>query len=141
MIQRIGKGLAAMLLIALLSACSLPIAGPSRQLVERAIVQQLRETQAELNQQLRLNGQPTDLAINRVVVAAQTPMMIEDLKSFQVRGTYTLTTKLPTRQVTQPKNPFEVYLQRQKEGKTWRLARRSLDENGEPIWLTQQIEP
>lgn len=115
------------------------IADPNHQLVERAIGQQLRQTQAELNQQLRLKVQPTDLQIRRVAIAEQTPLMIEDLQAFRVRGTYNVTIKLATRQVKQ-QNPFEVYLQRQQEGKTWRLARLEVNENGEPLWVTQHLQ-
>ncbi len=138
--QRIWRGIWAVILVALLTACSFPIGAPSHHLVERAIVLQLRQTQAALNQQLRLDVQPTDLEIRRVVIADQMPMTIEDLKAFRVRGTYNVTTKLSTRQITEQQNPFDVYLQRQKEGKTWHLARLQADDNGEPIWLTQRIE-
>ncbi|MBW4582769.1 MAG: hypothetical protein KME42_24645 [Tildeniella nuda ZEHNDER 1965/U140] len=139
MMQRIWTSVGAMLLVVLLTACGLPIAAPSHKLVERAIEQQMRQTQADLNQQLRLNMQPTDLNIKRVVIAKQEPLIIENLNAFRVRGTYNVTTKLPTRQITEQQNPFEVYLQRQKEGKTWRLAHLESDENGEPIWVTQRL--
>lgn len=139
MMQKIWKSVGTMLLVVLLTACGLSNAAPSHQLVERAIVQQLRQTQAELNQQLRLNVQPTDLAIRKVVIAEQTPVTIENLKGFRVRGTYSVTTKLATRQITEQQNPFEVYLQRQQEGKTWRLARLAVSE-GEPLWLTQRLQ-
>lgn len=129
-----------MILVVLLTACGLSIGAPNHQLVERAIVQQLRQTQAELNQQLRLNVQPTDLTIKRVVIAEQTLMTIKDLKAFQVRGTYNVTTRLPKRQITEQQNPFEVYLQRQKEGKTWRLARLKADDNGAPGWVIQRLQ-
>jgi hypothetical protein len=139
MMQRIWKGVGALVLAVLLTACGLPIGGPSHRLVERAIEQQLHQTQAALNQQLRLNVQPTDLEIKQVVIAEQTPLTIEDLKAFRVRGTYNITTKLPTRQITQ-QNPFEVYLQRQKEGKTWRLAHPETDDNGQSLWVTQRLQ-
>ncbi|PSB26397.1 hypothetical protein C7B82_19850 [Stenomitos frigidus ULC18] len=137
--QRLLKGMGAILLVVLLTACGLPLGGPSRHLVERAIELQLQQTQAALNQQLRLGVQPTDLTIKRVLIAEQTPITIEDLNAFRVRGTYNITTKLPTRQITEQQNPFQVYLQRQKEGKTWRLARLQVDENGEPTWVTQRL--
>lgn len=138
--QKLWRGIGAIVLIALLTACGLPIGAPSHQLVERAIGQQLRQTQAELNQQLRLNVQPTDLEIKRVVIVEQTPLTIDDLKAFRVSGTYNVTTKLPKRQITEKQNPFEVYLQRQKEGKTWRLARLETDDKGEPLWATQRLQ-
>jgi hypothetical protein len=66
--------------------------------------------------------------------------MIQDLQSFRVQGTYDYTVKLPTQQVTQRQNPFEVYLQRQQEGKTWRVARLQTNEVGEQVWVTQRVE-
>lgn len=140
MMQRFGKGAVAMLLMVLLSACGLSIAAPSHKLVERAIVQQVRETQAALNEQLRLNVQPTDLTIKRVLVKDQTPLTIEGLKAYRLQGTYNATIKLPTRQVTEQQNPFDIYLQRQKEGKTWHIARLEADENGDSIWVTQRLQ-
>lgn len=137
--RRIWQGMWAIVLVALLTAC-IPIGSPSRHLVEQAIVQQLHETQAVLNQQLRLTVQPTDLKIKRVLIQDQTPLTIDGLKAFRVQGTYNVTTKLPTRQITEQRNPFEVYLQRQKEGKTWRLARLATDDNGEPIWITERLQ-
>ena len=139
MMQRLWQGIGAVFLVMLLTACSVSIGGPSQPLVKQAIVLQLQQTQAALNQQLRLDLQPTDLAIKHVVITERTPIAIEDLKAFRVRGTYKATTKLPTRQISE-QSPFEVYLQRQKEGKTWRLARLQTDENGEPIWVTQRLQ-
>jgi homoserine dehydrogenase len=129
-----------MLLVLVLTACGWSIGGPSHQLVERAIVLQLQQTQAALNQQLRLDIQPTDFAIKRVIITEQTPVTIEGLHAFRVQGTYNATTTLPTRQVKEQKAPFDVYLQRQREGKTWRLARLQADENGESIWVTQRLQ-
>ncbi|XHX77209.1 MAG: hypothetical protein RBJ76_22635 [Stenomitos frigidus ULC029] len=139
MMQRIWQCVGALLLVMLLTACGLPIGRPSHRLVERAIEQQLHQTQAALNQQLRLNVQPTDLTMKRVVIAEQTPITIENLNAFRVRGTYNVTTKLPTRQITQ-QNSFEVYLQRQKEGKTWRLAHLETDDSGALLWVTQRLQ-
>lgn len=137
--QRVWKGLWAIVLVILLTGCG-SIGAPSRHLVEQAIVQQLHETQAALNQQLRLAVQPTDLTIKRVLIQDQTPLTIDGLRAYRVQGTYNVTTKLRTRQITEQRNPFEVYLQRQKEGKTWRLARLATDDEGEPLWLTERLE-
>lgn len=138
--QRIWTGIWALILVTLLTACSLSIGSPSRHLVEQAIVQQLYETQAALNQQLRLAVQPTDLTINRVLIKDQTPLTIDGLKAFRIQGTFNVTTKLPTRQITNQQTPFDVYLQRQKEGKTWRLARLVTDGGGNPLWVTQRLQ-
>jgi len=125
-------------LAVLLTACGVAGAAPERQLVERAIALQLSQTQQALNQQLRL--QPNDIKISHVTITEQTPLVIEDFRAYRVRGSYTLTIKRAKRQVTQPKNSFEVYLQRQKEGKTWRLARLQPAADGEPVWMTQRVQ-
>jgi len=128
-----------MMLVVLLTACGVAGATPAPQLVERAIALQVSQTQQALNQQLRL--QPNDVKISRVKITEQTPLAIENLRGYRVRGSYTLTVKRAKRQVTQPQNFFEVYLQRQKEGKTWRLARLQPGDEGEPVWITQSVVP
>ncbi|MHC5818654.1 MAG: hypothetical protein ACYT04_22920, partial [Nostoc sp.] len=59
----------------------------------------------------------------------------------RVRGTYDLIVKLPKRRLTQPQKPFDVYLQIQQEGKTWRLL---LPEKGikdtQSIWRSYLIQ-
>lgn len=131
--------LGAIALVVMLTACSAVGANPSRQLVKQAIALELSQTQQLLSQQLRLDLPPNSLTIHRVSIEQTTPLKIEDLQAYQVRGTYDYTIKLPTRKVTQRQNPFEVYLQRQQEGKIWRLAKQQISENGKPIWVTQRI--
>lgn len=123
-----------------LTACSM--APPGNQLIERAIAMQVAETQQELTQELRLNAdQPPEFEIGRVVVTEQQPLTIQDLPAFHLQGTYDLTLKLPKRQVTQQQNRFDLYLQRQKEGKSWRIAR-LLPAHEEQVatWVTQLVQ-
>jgi hypothetical protein len=87
--------------------------------VEKAIALQLEKTQQQLNQQLDINFQ--GFQINHLSITQEKPLSIQNLITYQVCGTYNLTFKLPKRKLTQPNKPFEVYLQLQKEGKTWRL--------------------
>lgn len=112
------------ILLGLLTACGTVGLEPSSQLVQRALALQLSQTQQHLSQQLHASGrlQPPSFKINRVVITQQEPLVIQNLPAYHVQGTYDLTLKLPRRQVNQQQNPFEVYLQSQKEGKTWRLA-------------------
>jgi hypothetical protein len=121
-------------LVALLSACSSVGVEPNRELVQKAIALQMQQTQQQLQQQVR------DLDIKRVNIAQMQPINIQDLPGFRVKGTYDLTIKLTKQKLTQQKNPFEVYLQRQKEGKTWRLALPQLNSNGISSWFTYLIE-
>lgn len=121
-------------LVALLSACSNVGMEPNRELVQKAIALQMQQTQQQLQQQVR------DLDIKRVNIAQKQPISIQDLPGFRVKGTYDLTIKLPKQKLTQQKNPFEVYLQRQKEGKTWRLALPQFNTDGISSWFTYLIE-
>lgn len=123
----------------LLTACGIVGGKPSTELVQQAIVLQLSQTQQELSQQLRLDDQLGSIRINRVKVNEQTPLQINNLQSYHLIGTCDFTVKLANRSITQRDTPFEVYLQRQQEGKTWRVASLKPNENGEPIWVTQRI--
>ncbi len=136
--KRIQQAVVAIALAVLLTACG-SVAPPTAQLVQQAVALELSQTQRELSQQLRL-GIPTKVQINHLTIAEQTPLTIDHLNAFRVRGTYDYTVQYPSRQVKQRNNPFEVYLQRQREGKTWRLAKLVTDdETGQPTWVTQRI--
>ena len=127
----------AVILAGLITACGSNNLSPSNQIVRRAIVLQVTQTQKELSQQLRLES--PDLNVDRVRVTNQEPLTIQNLRAYRVQGNYDYTLKLSKRTVTQKDNPFEVYLQRQSEGKTWRLAQQQREENGSS-WVTQLVE-
>jgi hypothetical protein len=128
----------AIALAVLLTACGITGDKPPAILVERALSMQLSQTQEELSQQLRLAYQP-DVAVQKLKISAQLPLKIQSLQSFQVKGTCDYTVKLPTQNRTERNIPFEVFLQRQQEGKTWRLATLKPGENGDRDWVTQRI--
>lgn len=138
MIQPIWRVLA-ILLTVLLVACSPLAVAPSNQLVQQALALELTQTQQELHQQLRLDHPEDQPEISRLVIQEMTPLVIQGLQSFHVRGTYNLTVHLSDRRVTQSQNPFDLYLQRQPEGKTWRLAHYVPEGEDGPTWLTQLI--
>jgi hypothetical protein len=133
----------AFFLVGLLAACNGIGAPPSKSLIARAIAIEVNDTQQLLSEQLRLNSaEPVKVEIDRINITEQTPFSIQNLPAYHIRGTYDLTLKLSTRQVTQQKNPFDIYLQQQVEGKTWRLARYELrDEGTKLVWLTRLIPP
>lgn len=107
------------ILLVLLTACGSIGLLPTSQLVQKAIALQLSQTQQQLNQQLNLDFQGFE--IKRLSITQNKPLTIESLPAFRVRGTYDLILKLPNRQLKQPQQLFDIYLQIQKEGKTWRL--------------------
>ncbi len=107
------------ILLVLLTACGTIGLLPTSQLVQKAIALQLEQTQQQLNQKLDLDFQ--GLEIKRLTISQEKPMTVENLPAFRVRGTYDLIIKLPERQLTQLQQQFEIYLQIQREGKSWRL--------------------
>lgn len=115
-----------------LTACGLntPSLGfaPSKQLVRKAIALQVSQTQQQLTQQLQ--SSPPKFEIAQVALKQLEPLFVDDLPTYHILGTYSLKIQLPQQQVTQRENPFNVYLQRQKQGKTWRLLLPQYTGNG-----------
>ncbi|MDP5017790.1 hypothetical protein FJR11_04055 [Anabaena sp. UHCC 0187] len=107
------------ILIICLTACSSIALLPTPELVQKAIALQLEQTQQQLNQQLDLNFQKFN--IQRISITQEQPLTIENLPAYRVQGNYDFTVKLPKRSFKQVQKHFEVYLQIQKEGKSWRL--------------------
>ena len=137
-------------LVGLLTACNFQFSlggfQPSRSLVQQAISLQLNLTKTEIREHLQQHHldekNKPDYEINRVVILNEEPIVIQDLIAYHIRGTYNLTFKLPDGRVTDRGNPFDIYLQLQKEAKSWRLARQqSSDKNDQTVWATYLIKP
>ena len=125
------------ILLVLLSACSTSGMSPSNQVVQRGLALQLKQTQQQLSKQLNLDV--NEFEIKRVKITQLSPLEIQNLPAYHVQGTYDITIQL-VRQIKQH-NSFDIYLQRQKEGKTWRLALPKVTGNdNQPIWFTYLIE-
>ncbi len=112
-----------------------PNSEPTSQLVQRAITLQLHQIQQQ-SQQVGFDFR--GFKINRVAITQQQPTSIQGLPAYRVQGTYDLTLKLRRRRVQQ-QNPFEIYLQHQKEGKTWRLALPQTTKNTQAAWRTYLV--
>ena len=111
---------------------------PSRQLVQKAIAFQVSQIQQQLTQQLQ--SSPPQIEIAQVVLKQLEPLFIDNLPAYHVSGTYNLKIQLQQQHVTQRKNSFDVYLQRQKEGKTWRLLLPQYTGNSaQPSWHSYLI--
>ncbi|NJM71803.1 MAG: hypothetical protein HC862_17290 [Scytonema sp. RU_4_4] len=129
----------AIILLWLLTACTTSVLAPTSQLVEKAIALELEQTQQQLNQQLDLNFQGFE--IHRLSMTHRKPLTIQNLPTYRVQGTYNLTFKLPKRRLTQSQKPFEVYLQLQTEGKTWRLlVPEGSDKDSKSVWHSYFIQ-
>lgn len=148
--KSILKMLMGLILVALLSACNVQISlggfQPTRLIVEQAIAMQLNLTRSELEEHLKQHNfdrkHPPEYEINRVVILNEEPVVIQNLIAYHIRGTYNLTFKSPDGRITDRDNPFDIYLQLQKEAKSWRLAiQKSSDQNEQPIWATYLIKP
>jgi hypothetical protein len=149
-VKSILRIIVSLVLVGLLSACNIQFSlggfQPSRAIVQRAIAMQLNLTKTELTEHLRQHNldrsRKLDYEINRVVILNEEPVVIQDLIAYHIRGTYNLTFKLPDGRVTDRGNPFEIYLQLQKEAKSWRLARQqSSGKNDRPVWASYLIKP
>lgn len=138
MVSRWLRIILSIVLVGLLAACSAPNrALPSQQIVKKAIAIQVAQTEKQISQQLKLDF--PKITIDRVRVTEQEPVRIQGLQSYLVKGNYDYTLKLSKRTVKQRENPFEVYLQRQAEGKTWRLVQKQQDANSD-TWLTWLLQ-
>lgn len=130
------------ILLWLLTSCSTVGLEPSNHLVQKAIALQISLTQKQLTQQLYTSGLPqlAKFEITKLIVKEQEPLEMQNLPTYHIQGTYNLTIQLPTQRVTQQQNPFDVYVQRQSEGKTWRLLLPQLTSvDTQPTWVTYLI--
>jgi hypothetical protein len=111
---------------------------PNKQLVQKAIALQVNQTQQQLTQ--RLQSIPPKIQITQVKLKQLEPLFLDDLATFHIWGTYSFKVTLPSQQLPQQQRPFDVYLQRQPEGKTWRLVVPERIDNNSPVsWHTYLI--
>lgn len=96
---------------------------PGGKIINQAIILQLQQTQINLSQNLKAPF--PQLEINQIKVKQIEPMFINKLPVYHFQGTYNLSLKYPSENIEQKKNKFDIYLQRQQEGKSWRLLRKN----------------
>ncbi|MEA5596638.1 hypothetical protein [Rivularia sp. UHCC 0363] len=125
------------ILLVFLTACSFGTPSPNKQLIKKAIAISMQETQQQLGQ---LNLDFQELEINHLSIKQRKLMTVEHLPAFRIQGTYDLNLKLPKRSLEQLKKPFDVYLQIQKEGKTWRLLLPPRSNEDTSIWHSYVVE-
>ncbi|MGB6168850.1 MAG: hypothetical protein WBF52_14790, partial [Geitlerinemataceae cyanobacterium] len=135
----LGKLCGIAILVILLTGCRFVTSTPNESLVRQAIDLQLSQTQQELTQKLKLDRSPT-WKIEKLQIDDRQLLSIEDLPTFRLSGTYDLRLQLSAGPIARHNQPFEVYLQLQPEGKTWRLAR-PLNTGTQPIWKTDLLKP
>lgn len=126
------------ILLMLLTACSFGTPSPNKQLVKKAIALSMQETQQQLSQNLNLDFR--ELEINHLSIKQRKLMTVEHLPAFQIQGTYDLNLKLPKRSIEQPQKLFDIYLQLQREGKTWRLLLPPGSNEDTVLWHSYLLE-
>jgi hypothetical protein len=136
------RSLLAFILIILLNACSTatpPLEfAPDGEIIQKAIALGLEQTEKHLSQ--KLNTSRPEFEIGQINVKKIEPVVVGNLPTYHLQGTYDLKLTLPRQKVTQPKNRFDLFLQRQVEGKTWRLLKRETRQNSTEIqWSSYLI--
>ena len=125
-INWLGKIYWPLIIILLLNGCGLrtpPIElAPNGEIVKNAIALQLEQTEQTLAQQLNLAA--PEIKISKIRVQKLQPLFVAQLATYHLQGKYNLKLKLARRQIAQKNNAFDIYLQRQAEGKTWRLLKK-----------------
>ncbi|MDY7013276.1 MAG: hypothetical protein SVX43_06655 [Cyanobacteriota bacterium] len=128
--------------MAILTACGTPTPpiglAPGGAIVQKAIALQLEQSQQQLSEQLQASNPVSN--ITRVSVKQIEPLYLGKLPTYHLTGTYNLKIDLGDRQKTQKNNEFDIYIQRQKEGKTWRwLKRVTGGSDAVPQWLSYLV--
>ncbi|MEC4805020.1 MAG: hypothetical protein SAJ12_04715 [Jaaginema sp. PMC 1079.18] len=136
------RGAIALLLLIFLTACGSakpPIGlAPGGDIIKSAIALQIEQSQQRLSAQLATRN--PDFQVTQINVKTLEPLYLGKLPTFHFHGTYNLKLDLPNQKVTQKDNEFDIYIQRQKEGKTWRwLQRTVLDSDAPPRWYSYLI--
>ncbi len=126
------------ILLLLVTACTSLALLPTYDLVQKGIALQLEHTQQELQQKVDLDFQKFD--IKGVSITQQKPLNIGNLPAYHIQGTYDLIFKLTNQEISQLQKPFDIYLQIQREGKSWRLLMpEKNDKNPPSIWHSYLI--
>jgi hypothetical protein len=133
MLRRLLAGcLTVLLAIAMVSCDRL---NPNADLpLEVALLRQAKFGQEQLIGQLRLDQAPV-LHVRHIRVQSRRDLLIQNVPSYAVRGVYDLDVEFPQRTLTRQHQPFEIFLQPQAEGTTWRLAKLD-DAVTPPQWTT-----
>jgi hypothetical protein len=131
------------LLLFFLTACGSPTPptefAPDGETVSKALLLQVRHASDRLSESLKVDR--PEIKIDKIDVRTLEPVYVGDLAAYHLRGEYDLILKLPRQKNTRQRNDFELYLQRQIEGKTWRLLERSADENdAETRWRSYLVQ-
>ncbi|ELR98172.1 hypothetical protein [Gloeocapsa sp. PCC 73106] len=139
LISRLQSIIVVLLLVVLITACGSPTPpktfAPDGKVVERAIALSLTQAQQNLSNQLTTLLPESE--ISKITVTQLEPLYLGKLPTYHLQGSYRVVLKLSDTKVEKQDNQFDIYLQRQIEGKTWRLLKKEPD--GEQ-WLSYSLE-
>lgn len=128
----LGKMYWAIIILLLLNSCGYLAPpkelAPSGEIIKQAIAFQLEATQETLARQLDIAS--PSIKIANIRIEKLQPLFIGKLATYHLQGKYNLRLKLSRRQIDRKDNDFDLYLQRQAEGKTWRLLERDKKSKG-----------
>ncbi|MGL6283405.1 MAG: hypothetical protein ACRC2J_13465 [Microcoleaceae cyanobacterium] len=125
----------------MLTGCQINLFIPDQQLIGRAIARQIELTSLNLQENLLMQGNADrEFIIDRVLIDNIELLNMISERSYHVKGSYHLQTDIPSQTKTPTNHPFDIYIQRQIEGKTWRLLRPIFDQEGKQInWRSYLI--
>ncbi|MBV5260389.1 hypothetical protein FLX56_18410 [Synechococcus moorigangaii CMS01] len=106
---------------------------PDGTVIQGAIATKLQIHYQQLSQ--TLDASPPTLELKNIQVKKLDSFFLQRLPVYHLQGTYDVVLKFSSQRLeTRHQNPFDIYLQRQPEGKTWR----SLEKNSQG-WRSQQL--
>lgn len=112
---------------------------PPGEIVRKALLLQFRHTSDRLSRSLK--AEPPKITVDGINVKSLEPVYVGDLAAYHLRGDYDLALSSPRQKTTRQHNDFDLYLQRQIEGKSWRLLERTgYAENSGTQWRSYLID-
>lgn len=126
-------------LMIFLTSCGMTARFPDHGVLERAIAMQINPSQIHLSQNL-LQTQP-NLDIAKVKINNSEIIVVDNLPTHHLRGNYQVNLNLPRHKFKQ-NQPFDLYIQQQKQNKSWRLLIPEFVDNKrniKPIWHSYLI--
>lgn len=127
----------AVVLVVLLSACT-AFGLPDRAVIRAGLTLQLQQTETQLSDQLRL-ATPI-IRVRKLKIRDRQPLEIGGRPAFQVLGQADWQLQQSGQKQQIKAQPFELYLQRQPQARTWRLAiPQSSSQSERQEWSTYAI--
>ena len=108
---------------------------PNPTVIEKAINFRLQKQHQSLSQKLKTRI--PELKITKINITKIEPTIIGNLPTYHLEGTYRLNIKQNKLKNLIIKNTFKLDLQRQSQGKTWRILVKAKQENSEKYFSYQ----